>query len=297
MAFVVRADSGRHGEGKFRDGKTTRKDAVEAARNLIGQGMEGVTIKDENGRVYAPAEFDAFLNGDFWCPEALKARSAQALMRRKPSIMDTRSQNSWAVCGMVGGGSRRPYSSSLSLQPLRRSHLLLEGISNAEGSQKGSGAPADVIGAAVMVGKIATGEIEEGRIWLLNRSFDGARTLERSSTRATLASPALAPVGRQLGGLQRPDAPAASWDSGRGYARGKGSAAGHAVVQGTLAARRQSARYLVHDLDDIPHDITAVAAGGALEQIANRRANLCLSIIGAGEIPIVLIWHDKASDA
>jgi hypothetical protein len=64
MAFVVRADSGRSGEGKFRDGKTTRKDAVEAARNLIGQGIEGVTIKDENGRVYLPAEFDAFLNDD-----------------------------------------------------------------------------------------------------------------------------------------------------------------------------------------------------------------------------------------
>jgi hypothetical protein len=50
--------------GQFRDGKTTRRDAVEAARNLIGQGMEGATIKDENGRVYVPAEFDAFLNGE-----------------------------------------------------------------------------------------------------------------------------------------------------------------------------------------------------------------------------------------
>jgi hypothetical protein len=64
MAFVVRADSGEPREGKFPDGKTTRRDAVEAARNLIGQGMEGVTIKDENGRVYVPAEFDAFLNSE-----------------------------------------------------------------------------------------------------------------------------------------------------------------------------------------------------------------------------------------
>jgi hypothetical protein len=46
------------------NGKTTRRDAVQAARNLIGQGVEGVTIKDENGRVYVPAEFDAFLNGE-----------------------------------------------------------------------------------------------------------------------------------------------------------------------------------------------------------------------------------------
>jgi hypothetical protein len=63
MAFIVRAGSGKAGEGKFRHG-TTRRDAVEAARNLIGQGIEGVTIKDENGRVYVPAEFDAFLNGE-----------------------------------------------------------------------------------------------------------------------------------------------------------------------------------------------------------------------------------------
>jgi hypothetical protein len=64
MAFVVRADSGKAGGGKFRDGKTTRRDAVQAARNLIGQGVEGVTIKDDNGRVYVPAEFDTFLNGE-----------------------------------------------------------------------------------------------------------------------------------------------------------------------------------------------------------------------------------------
>jgi hypothetical protein len=55
MAFVVRTESGKAGERKFRDGKTTRRDAVEAARNLIGQGVEGVIIKDENGRVYDPA--------------------------------------------------------------------------------------------------------------------------------------------------------------------------------------------------------------------------------------------------
>jgi hypothetical protein len=38
---------------------------------------------------------------------------------------------------------------------------LLEGIFNAKGP-KGERRPADVIGAAVMIGRIATGEIEEG---------------------------------------------------------------------------------------------------------------------------------------
>ena len=64
MKFIVRADSGKPGEGNFSEGKTTRKDAVEAARNLIALGMEGVTIKDSDGRVHVPAEFDAFLDED-----------------------------------------------------------------------------------------------------------------------------------------------------------------------------------------------------------------------------------------
>jgi hypothetical protein len=34
------------------------------ARNLIAQGIEGVTIMNEEGRVYDPAEFDAFLSED-----------------------------------------------------------------------------------------------------------------------------------------------------------------------------------------------------------------------------------------
>jgi hypothetical protein len=56
-----------------------------------------------------------------------------------------------------------------------------------------------------------------------------------------------------------------------------------------LAARRQSTRDLVHNLNDLPHDITAVTTGGALEQVANRRADCQLCIVGAGEFPIVLI--------
>jgi hypothetical protein len=61
------------------------------------------------------------------------------------------------------------------------------------------------------------------------------------------------------------------------------------IVEGILAARRKSARDLVHNLNDLPRDITAVATGGALEQVANCGANSCLCIVGAGEIPIVLI--------
>jgi hypothetical protein len=30
-------------------------------------------------------------------------------------------------------------------------------------------------------------------------------------------------------------------------------------------------RYLAHQIDDLPDDITAIAAGGVVEQIANRR--------------------------
>jgi hypothetical protein len=83
-----------------------------------------------------------------------------------------------------------------------------------------------------------------------------------------------------------PDSPAAFPESRRAIFR---SATGDAVVKGILAALWQSARYLVHNLDDFSHDIAAVATGGALEQIVNRRADCHLSIIGAGEIPIVLI--------
>jgi hypothetical protein len=64
MAFVVRAVTSKPGDGGVREGKSTRKAAVEAARNLIAQGIEGVTIMNEEGRVYDPAEFNAFLSED-----------------------------------------------------------------------------------------------------------------------------------------------------------------------------------------------------------------------------------------
>jgi hypothetical protein len=58
--FIVHANSGRPGEGSFRADKATRKDAIETAVGLLGQGMEGVTITDEAGRVYRSSEFDKF---------------------------------------------------------------------------------------------------------------------------------------------------------------------------------------------------------------------------------------------
>jgi hypothetical protein len=60
MAFVVRADSGKPGEGTFLADKATRKDAIETAVGLLGQGMTGVTIMGDDGRVYKPSEFDEF---------------------------------------------------------------------------------------------------------------------------------------------------------------------------------------------------------------------------------------------
>jgi hypothetical protein len=60
MPYVVQAKSGRHGEGSFRAEKASRKDAIRVAVGLIGQGMEGVTITDEAGRVYTDTQFPDF---------------------------------------------------------------------------------------------------------------------------------------------------------------------------------------------------------------------------------------------
>jgi hypothetical protein len=64
MAFVVRADSRKPGEGTFLADKATRFAALETALGLIEQGMTGVTIMGDNGRVYPHSEFAAFLNED-----------------------------------------------------------------------------------------------------------------------------------------------------------------------------------------------------------------------------------------
>ena len=61
MKFVVRADSGRPGEGFFVTDKITRFAAVKTALGLIEQGMTGVTISHEDGRVYTHSEFQDFL--------------------------------------------------------------------------------------------------------------------------------------------------------------------------------------------------------------------------------------------
>ena len=65
MAFIVQAKSALPGKGSFRAEKATLKDAVRAAVDLIGQGMEGVTITDENGRIFKTQEFAKFFAGDY----------------------------------------------------------------------------------------------------------------------------------------------------------------------------------------------------------------------------------------
>jgi hypothetical protein len=64
MAFVVRADSKKPGEGAFIVDKATRVDAFETAVGLLGQGMSGVTIMGDDGRVYQAIEFAEFLDED-----------------------------------------------------------------------------------------------------------------------------------------------------------------------------------------------------------------------------------------
>ena len=60
MAFVVQARSSRPGQGSFWAEKATRKDAVMTAVDLIEQGMDLVTITDEDGRVFEVQEFAEF---------------------------------------------------------------------------------------------------------------------------------------------------------------------------------------------------------------------------------------------
>jgi hypothetical protein len=64
MPFLVQAKSERPGDGPFCAEKATRKDAVMTAVGLIGQGMVGVTITDEAGRVFDPPQFPQFFKND-----------------------------------------------------------------------------------------------------------------------------------------------------------------------------------------------------------------------------------------
>jgi len=64
-------------------------------------------------------------------------------------------------------------------------------------------------------------------------------------------------------------------------------APGHAVVQRILAAKRQAARHLGHDLNDPPYDITAVACGCAIEQVTDRGTDLCLCVVFIVEMKLI----------
>jgi hypothetical protein len=64
MAFIVQAKSDKPGEGSFTVSKATRKDALETALGLLGQGMTGVMIIGD-GCVYTTQEFaQTFRDGD-----------------------------------------------------------------------------------------------------------------------------------------------------------------------------------------------------------------------------------------
>jgi hypothetical protein len=82
-----------------------------------------------------------------------------------------------------------------------------------------------------------------------------------------------------------PDGAAVTWKraqlAGRGFSH---LTARQFIVDGIRFARRQPARDLVHNLNDLPHDITAIATGGGLEQIRHRGADLRLSIVGACDL-------------
>jgi hypothetical protein len=53
----------------------------------------------------------------------------------------------------------------------------------------------------------------------------------------------------------------------------QGLSAGHAIVEGIIfAARRQSARDLAHNLNDLPHDIKRSLPAAPFEQIPDRSA-------------------------
>jgi hypothetical protein len=63
LRFVVRALSGKPGDGTFIVAKATRKDAFETAIDLLAQSMSGVTITDEDGRIYESSNLADFVDG------------------------------------------------------------------------------------------------------------------------------------------------------------------------------------------------------------------------------------------
>jgi hypothetical protein len=69
----------------------------------------------------------------------------------------------------------------------------------------------------------------------------------------------------------------------------RASSAGHAIVHGIRPPGWLSGRYLAHDLNDVPNDITAGATSRTFEQIANRGSDLGFGVIPVYKIPIELV--------
>jgi len=74
-----------------------------------------------------------------------------------------------------------------------------------------------------------------------------------------------------------------------GVMEGLPSAARQLIFEGIFTARCRAARYLAYNFNDLPNNIAAVAAGGALEQIANRRADHCRRVGGIVKVRIKLV--------
>ena len=62
--FIVKGNSGRPSEAEFVAKKSTPKDAMLAAVDLLGQGMSNVMIVDRTGQTFRPAEFANLYMGD-----------------------------------------------------------------------------------------------------------------------------------------------------------------------------------------------------------------------------------------
>jgi hypothetical protein len=82
MPFVVRVASEKAGEEKFLEGRSTRKAAVAPACKLISQGIEGVTLMDEDGRVCRGIQcmIDAFVH----VPGSCKLTEPEIDFRSRP---------------------------------------------------------------------------------------------------------------------------------------------------------------------------------------------------------------------
>jgi hypothetical protein len=75
----------------------------------------------------------------------------------------------------------------------------------------------------------------------------------------------------------------------------KGLASRQIIVQGVWLSSRQAVRNLAHDLDDVPHHVTASASGNFAQQVPNRRPDFRLGVAGVTKIPIELVRHNQAN--